>query len=289
MSINIRQSPSGPLIPVVDTRLAPGTVLGNPLTASQTDRARQISGAQLGAILRQQNVQTITISGTVNDVAINDGVRIIRAIPSGVGNAFITGFSVSGRGNLGASFFLFRTSASTILYLLPNDPGSAEGNRILTPGNVPYMLGASNDMVLIQAVQVPGELNFFQVCDRIVPPNGLSRSGSGLGSLLEVNTTFPAGPGGAPDDIVVAPPAGAGIVATIRDVTLLVSTPVVGSTAQLRSAAGGGGSQLSSVLSTAAAGTVRNNDTTVRSTSSGMFLRRSDSGVAGSISVTYCL
>ena len=75
----------------------------------------------------------------------------------------------------------------------------------------------------------------------------------------------------------------------LLDVTLLVSTAVVGSSAQLRNLSGGGGTPRSSVLSTAATGTQRNNDTQTFTFAAGgnLFLRRSDSGVAGTLILTF--
>lgn len=96
---------------------------------------------------------------------------------------------------------------------------------------------------------------------------------------------FAAGAGGAADDVVLTTNALPGF--RILDVLLDVSTAVVGSSCQLRNATGGGGGAVSSVLSTAATGSVRNNviATNTIALAGTLVLRRSDSGVAGTIIV----
>ena len=92
------------------------------------------------------------------------------------------------------------------------------------------------------------------------------------------------GTSGTADDVTVYS-AAAPRDFRIIDCWLIVSTAVVGSTVQLRTASAGGGSALSSALSSGATGTARNNDTATRSVSAGgsVFVRRSDRSVTGSI------
>ena len=96
--------------------------------------------------------------------------------------------------------------------------------------------------------------------------------------------TFAAGTPGSADDVTIYS-GDAPFAFRILDVTLLTSTLIALSTAQLRDTAGGGGAALSSAMTTAVVGTARNNDTatpTVAANGS-VFLRRSDQGVAGEV------
>lgn len=285
-NINLRSSPSGPSVVLSDTLVDPGEVLGNRLTATQTVPAVPITGPDVGAITRYtNNVGFFLAPGTYNDFAIPDGVQGVDIDPNPNGDIFVTGFSVAGRGNAGAFFSLGKFNAGGRVILLPNDVGSLEGNRIVTPGNVPYELSSASDTTYIQAITPDGQPTVFQVVDRLVPATGVAQESNGLASIVEVTLPFVAGGGGAPDDITVLNPVP--YTSRVLDVTLLISTAVIGSTAQLRTALGGLGSALSSSLSTAATGTVRNNDTATRTSSTGFFLRRSDSGIAGTIVVTF--
>lgn len=286
-NVNLRISPSGPRVLVSDTIVGPGQVLGNPITATASVPALALDGGVVGAITRYAgNVGFTLAPGTYHDFAIPDGAQGVDVDPNPNGDVFITGFSVAGRGNVGAFFTFGKFNAGGRVILLPNDSGSAVGNRIVTPGNVPYEMPNASDTTYIQAITRDGNPTVFQVADRLVPPTGVTPELSGFASLLEVTVPFAAGGGGAADDVIVM----AVVPFTLRvlDVTLLVSGAVIGSTATLRSSAGGGGGVLSSALSAAATGTVRNNDTVTRTNATGIFLRRSDSAIAGTVTVTLC-
>lgn len=285
MPIQLRKGPSGPPVVISDTLVAPGEVLGNPLDATTTEPAEPLNGFQVGAITRFDGFQGQFLApGTYNDFAIADGVQTVDIDPSPNGDVFFTGFAFAGRGNSGAFFSLGKFNAGGNIILLPSDPGSASGNRIITPGNGFYELPNANDGTSLQAIDEPGQPTVFQVVDRLVPASGISPELNGFGCIVTVAVPFAAGGGGAPDDVTILSP----VIYNSRviDVALLISTAVVGSSAQLRTATGGGGSALSSSMSTAATGTVRNNDTATRTTSVGFFLRRSDSGVAGTCILT---
>jgi hypothetical protein len=110
----------------------------------------------------------------------------------------------------------------------------------------------------------------------------------GVAQTLTVRKTFAAGAGGAPDDVAVFN-ANAPYAFDILDVTLLVGTAVSLSTCQLRSASGGAGSAQSDALSSATTGTKRNAAATAAvavAKGASVFLRRSDSGVAGEVLIT---
>jgi len=94
-----------------------------------------------------------------------------------------------------------------------------------------------------------------------------------------------AGAGGSADDVTVF---NATVPTKVRvaDCFLITTTNVASATVTVRDASGGGGNALSSALSANATGTARNNLTAATKTvaqSGSMYLRRSDSGVAGEI------
>lgn len=99
--------------------------------------------------------------------------------------------------------------------------------------------------------------------------------------------SFTAGGGGAADDVTIVDVGNLSFPVRVLDAWLHTLTPVVGSTCHVRSATGGGGTGLTSLMSSAAAGVTRNNDSTTRNAlaSEGLILRRSDSGVAGDITL----
>lgn len=285
MVLNLRKGPSGPPAVISDTIVEPGELLGNPLTATTTEPAVPLDGAEVGAIVRYANVLNMDLApGTHHNLEIPDGIQILRLDPNPTGTAFITGLKFLGRGNAGAYLSLSKFNNGGSIVLLPQDAGSDPGNRFSTPGEVPYELPSPNDTVNIQAFEEPGQPIVFQVCDRLVPPTGVTQELAGFGVTITIAVEFPAGAGGAPDDVTIL--AVVPFQVRILDATLDISTAVVGSTATVRNQAGGGGAALTSALSTAATGTVRNNDTATRTTSLSLFLRRSDSGVAGTIILT---
>jgi len=110
----------------------------------------------------------------------------------------------------------------------------------------------------------------------------------GIIECRTVMVSVPAGAGGAPDDVAVYN-ANAPYAFDIVDVTFLCSTLVAGSTVTLRSASGGGGTAQSDALNTAATGIKRNATATAPvavAKGGSVFLRRSDSGVAGTLLIS---
>jgi hypothetical protein len=284
-TIEIRKSPTGPELLLSDTIVAPGELLGQPLTALETGPAAPVTGAQVGAIVRYGDVLFMQLApGTYHNFPIPDGVKVVEIDPNPNGVVVITGFQVQGsQGNRGAFFTVIKGGTGGELQLPNDDTGSSPGNRFRTPGAGTYSLPGSSDSVYVQSVDDGVNPNVFQLCDRLVPANGIGNELSGFGVLTEITQAFVAGPGGAADDITIL--AVVPFQTRLVDCLVQVTTPVVGSTVQLRTAVGGGGSQLSSALSSAVATVVRNNDTASRTTTTSIVLRRSDSGVAGTISM----
>lgn len=127
----------------------------------------------------------------------------------------------------------------------------------------------------------------FTIDSGTVTPAKLAVIASNIGATFAIYVSFAAGAGGAPDDVTIYN-ANAPFSFRILDVTLLTSTAVALSTGQLFSATGGGGTALSSAMTTVTAGTARNNDSVTHTvaTNGSVFLRRSDSGVAGEVIIT---
>ena len=124
----------------------------------------------------------------------------------------------------------------------------------------------------------------FTVDAATITPAKLAVVAANVGATFAIRVTFAAGTPGSADDVTIYS-GDAPFAFRILDVTLLTSTLIALSTAQLRDTAGGGGAALSSAMTTAVVGTARNNDTatpTVAANGS-VFLRRSDQGVAGEV------
>jgi hypothetical protein len=122
------------------------------------------------------------------------------------------------------------------------------------------------------------------------PDAVIAVTAQGFGFVNVVRTTFTAGAGGAADDVTILTglPWSGGVV---LDTILYVSTAVSGSTCTFRSAVGGLGIPYSDALNTAATGVKRSTALTSTPSVAGngnIFLRRSDSGVAGT-AVVYLL
>jgi hypothetical protein len=118
---------------------------------------------------------------------------------------------------------------------------------------------------------------------------GLGGLNTGVGTALTFLKVFAAGAGGAADDVAVFTPNLVPFALIITDVTIIVSTLVGGSTCTLRDTAGGAGAALSDALATATTGVKRNAAATTTpavARNGTVFLRRSDSGVAGTLLIS---
>jgi hypothetical protein len=120
------------------------------------------------------------------------------------------------------------------------------------------------------------------------PANADVVTAAGEALPFVIRKAFAAGGGGAPDDVEIYN-AAAPFDFRIIDATTWIATAVGGSTVELRSASGGGGSALSMAFSGAATAVVREDGsgttyaTSQVSSGGSLYLRRSDSGVAGEI------
>jgi hypothetical protein len=108
---------------------------------------------------------------------------------------------------------------------------------------------------------------------------------AGLGAMAVIRKAFPAGGGGAPDDVAIYT-ADAPFGFRVVDVFVLISTVIALSTVTLRDTVGGGGAALSDSFDSAVAGLKRNALLTATGTialGGSLVLYRSDSGVAGEV------
>lgn len=120
---------------------------------------------------------------------------------------------------------------------------------------------------------------------------GISSTSASGGPFMPQAMSFyiKAGAGGSADDVslfVSALPA----KCFILDVVFLPITGVAMSTVTLRDATAGGGNAYSSALASATAGTLARTTTTLgtaAAAASSLYLRRSDSGAAGVLTIEY--
>jgi len=110
-----------------------------------------------------------------------------------------------------------------------------------------------------------------------------------LAALATIFVAIPAGGGGAPDDVEVWPLNGLPFQFRVLDAVAYVTTAVGASTLELRDEAAGAGNLLASAASAATgrqANTAAATGSAVPGASKGLFVRRSDSGVAAELVVT---
>lgn len=161
---------------------------------------------------------------------------------------------------------------------------------------------------LMQNAQIQALLNYVNPATGLVTPRisvtsvaatGPTIPGSpeqvanaaGLADVQRLTLPVPAGAGGAPDDVTVY--LSVPFAARITDVQFSVSTAVAASNVQLRTATGGLGTALSDLFGTATTGRKRDAGGALLgvipsvAAGSAIYLRRSDSGVAGTLEVDF--
>lgn len=124
-----------------------------------------------------------------------------------------------------------------------------------------------------------------------VYPGGVSSTSASGGSFVPQQVTFfmAAGAGGSADDVTLQS-SNLPAKCYILDAVLMPTVGVSMATVTLRSAAAGGGTAYTSALAAGTAGTLSRTSTTVATAvaaSTSLFARRSDSGVAGLVTVTF--
>ena len=221
------------------------------------------------------SIKTEAAGASNNNYALTDDTSILFVTAS----ATFTGFARPS-GNVDGDEFYLQCDAGVTATIPFNSGSSSAGNRVAGVYAQGLVLPSRSltkfvYRSLLWRAQLSGVDPFF---------HGLETNS--LATPFQIRVPFSAAAAGTADDVTIYN-AAAPFGFRITDCHVKISTAIGGSTVQLRSASGGGGSALSSALSSAATGTARNNDTDSRSVSSGgsLFLRRSDRGVAGEITI----
>ena len=277
---NVRTSPSGPEVDVdvPSTIVAPGELLGRSLNETTSGDAVPVTGAQQGEMVRFQNDIPNSDTGTLALLTIGEQTTNIQFNPVG---ADLTISAISLPFGKPVNLRVQRNNAQRVI--LTNAGGS---NGIRCPGNADYVMRGNDECTIIN--------NFggVLVIDKASDPNCLAPETAFAANPLtffantfSIRNTFTAGAGGAADDVILLN-GNVNMAFRILDVFLDVSTAVVGSSCTLRSATGGGGIAISSALSSASTPLTSRNSVagTIQIAANGtVVLRRSDSGVAGTI------
>lgn len=223
--------------------------------------------------------------GGVTTWAVGDRV----ALGVGAGATAVGVYVVTNLGSGSTPFVLTRADDAADAANLYNGrtfkvtEGDAAGTvLVFSPVAVPYVVGTS--ALGWQVMQV-SPVGADSVTSDTIP-------GGTAGVAVTMRFAIAAGGGGAADDVDVFGGAGAPFRFQPTAAAFIVSTNVVGSSVQVRDTAGGAGAALSGPIATAAAG--KNNEgtggafTAVGNINAGSpcFLRRSDSGVAGTLLLT---
>lgn len=135
-------------------------------------------------------------------------------------------------------------------------------------------------------VTSPANSNATTLSNALVAPNHLALLAASVGAIFAVHATFAAGAGGSADDVTIfSTNAPVGFLSL--HIIARISTAVLGSTVTVRDAAAGGGNALSTAMSSAATGVVQTNSSLPHSIAANgsLFVRRSDSGVAGAVTI----
>src|SRR6185369_13274036 len=229
-----------------------------------------------------QQILNTTATGALGVVDISTlgpgGSYVIQP----TGNFNIDGFTAKQNG----FWFdlVYDNTSSVFLGTLNYDVGAAT-TSMRTPQTVAYQFTRNTTLRMRYQfnrwrVEVPGSA--FGNVSPIIINTAINRA-----IPFMAYRSFAAGGGGAADDVTIVDVGNLGFPIRVVDAWLNTLTPVVGSTCHVRTATGGGGTGLTSLMSSAAAGVTRNNDSTTRNAvaADGLILRRSDSGVAGDISM----
>lgn len=230
-----------------------------------------------GASIRYTGEITNTDTGTLPLLTIDDSTTAIQFNPAADLTINAASISVGKQCQLRVQ----RNNANRVT--LVNGAG-ATGLRC---GGNQNMVLRSNDEVTLQG-SFGGVMVFGKSADPnysaplTADPNG--NTITQVGDAFLYQTVITAGGGGAADDVVILNPVAGALNMRLADCWFNVGTAVVGSSVRVRDQPGGVGTAVSGTLSTAATGTVRNSNIGQLlgwASSTGLYLRRTDSGVAG--------
>ncbi len=275
--MRVRQAPTGVFVELSDTIVPPGQLLGLPLSAAAPGLAEPQGGAAVGELIRfatdVADVQTGTVTLTIGALTTS-----IQCNPAGADLSIDNIVMEAGQ-----QVYLRVSRVATQRVIIV--PGAGVTNP-RTPNASPLVLRANDGVRIRHAFGAPLVEQVAWAPGQVAPSQALVAAAPTLffGGKFNVRQTYAAGGGGAPDDVTLVS-AALPFPVRITGVAQMTSTGVVGQTVQLRTAAGGGGSALSSALAAAAAGTTYNSDSVTRTlaANASVFLRRSDSGIAGTI------
>ncbi len=264
---------------------AEATVKGRAVGAG-TGAPTDLTGTQLGAIVRITSGSTGFTSGTFNDYAITDGVRLLDCGPSGADIVF-TGFAYGG-GNTNSWFWItkFGTNVAQRVIIRHQNAGSAAGNRVSCPGDIDYVMSDSSDGVLVAWVNTRLQ---------IIAPSRFERIQALMAGVFTVYVPCPSGGAAGTADDVTVWSAAAPFALRILDATMRVSTAVALASSALRTASGGGGSVVlpdpaiaTQTFSNATTGPHDDVAVATATVAAGgsLFLRRSDRSVVGELVLT---
>lgn len=268
----------------------PSTLKGRAAGAGIGD-AQDLTPTQIVAIIIAENIawtgnhsftsvsHTVTVSGAILESAVGD----IALSSSAGGLGLNAGHTVTSIGNgdvvINASSGIALTTGGTpatgatigVIDL------NATVVRVFTAGVERLEIEADGAWQLAGVTGTSGQV--MKSAGNTAPPSWQSNA-----DVLYV--AFASG-GGGTDDVVIFN-GNAPFAFRILDVTLLVSTPALLSTCQLRNATGGGGAAVSSSFGTTVTGTFRNSVsvTSTIAANGTLVLRRSDSNVVGEVMVT---
>jgi hypothetical protein len=277
----IRQGPSGRPVTLSDTIVDPGELLGLSLSALEEGPAEPVSGPGVGALIRYATDIPDVQSGTIT-LTIAPETTSIQFTPA-AGDLTIDNISMP----VGKEVYLRVSRVATNRVIIVSGSGATNPR---TPNASPLVLRANDGCLVRNAFGAPMVEQVSISSGQIAPEQSLVAAASTVlfGGAFYARHTFVAGGGGAADDITLFS-ANFPFAARIVSVEMLTSGNVVGSTVQLRTAAGGAGSALSSALASATIGTTYNNDSVTRTIAlnGSVFLRRSDSAVAGTILIGF--
>lgn len=266
--------------------------------ASSSLRVDQRTCANFDSIIPTLTNTNLIIEGTsvgsgrqiVNSTANGAlGIVDISALQPGgsyvvqpAGNFNIDGFTAKQNGFW---FDLVFDSANSLFIGTLNYDVGAALTSMRTPSSAAYSFLRNTTLRMRYQfnrwrVEVPG-MSPFSVLPLIIN-TAINRA-----ATFVAYRSFTAGGGGAADDVTIVDVGNLGFNIRVLDAWLHTLTPVIGSTCHVRTQLAGAGVGLTSLMSSAAAGITRNNDSTTRNAvaADGLVLRRSDSGVAGDISV----
>jgi hypothetical protein len=281
--------------------VADGTVQGRAVGAG-LGVPGTLSGTQLGQIARFGTFQSVNLVGgaTHDNVPINNGVTIVFATVTGVGDAIVTGFEYAGGSpaHVGAVIRIIKTSNNGRIVFKREGLTSTASNRMFTPRALDWVLTYTDDVAQIARDSDPtGRWRFnesYAQPDAVSATELAPGAGSGVAVTFRVRITFTAS--GVTGTLIDVPIWVADSPFTTRFSARLRVSVAGGTAAALRTAAAGGGSVLlpdaatpAQTFSTASVGVKPDNaGATALVAAGGTVYLRVDRAVTGELELECC-